>query len=62
MADEHKSRNQVIEEWVRAEAQRQRAETAISQHVSMADFDRARISLMKALVRLQVASRARMRS
>ncbi len=45
----------------RAEAERQRAETQLRKFVSIADFERARVSLLKALVRLQVASRARTR-
>ncbi len=45
----------------RAEAQRQRAEAKLRRFDSIADFERARVSLLKALVRLQVASRARTR-
>jgi F-type H+-transporting ATPase subunit epsilon len=45
----------------RAEAERQRAQAALTKHASIADLERARVSLMKALVRLQVASRARTR-
>jgi F-type H+-transporting ATPase subunit epsilon len=46
----------------RAEAAKRRAEERIAQpHVDM-DFERARIALLKALIRLQVASRARIRS
>jgi F-type H+-transporting ATPase subunit epsilon len=45
----------------RAEAEKQRAEAHLGKHVSAADFERARISLMKAMVRLQVATRARTR-
>jgi F-type H+-transporting ATPase subunit epsilon len=47
----------------RAEAAKKRAEEAVSKgspHASM-DFERARIDLMKSLIRLQVASRARTR-
>ncbi len=46
----------------RAEAAKKRAETRVAQPVVDMDFERARISLMKALIRLQVASRARIRS
>ena len=46
----------------RAEAARKRAEQQIgSPHTDM-DWERARVALLKALVRLQVASRARIRS
>ena len=46
----------------RAEAAKKRAEErVVSQTVDM-DAERARISLMKALIRLQVATRARIRS
>ena len=45
----------------RAEAERQRAEAELARPASTVDFDRVRISLMKALVRLQVATRARTR-
>ena len=46
----------------RAEAARKRAEQRIgSPHADM-DWERARVALLKALVRLQVASRARIRS
>jgi len=46
----------------RAEAARKRAEQRIgSPHTDM-DWERARVALLKALVRLQVASRARIRS
>jgi len=45
----------------RAEAERKRAEAELGKRVPTADFERARISLMKALVRLQVATRARTR-
>lgn len=45
----------------RAEATRQQAmERAVHPQVDM-DFERARISMMKSLIRLQVAERARMR-
>ena len=46
----------------RAEAARKRAEERLSKPTSDVDFERARIALLKALVRLQVASRARIRS
>jgi F-type H+-transporting ATPase subunit epsilon len=46
----------------RAEAAKKRAEERLAAaHVDM-DFERARIALLKALIRLQVASRARIRS
>ena len=43
----------------RAEAARRRAEERIAKPSVDHDFERARIALMKALIRLQVASRAR---
>jgi F-type H+-transporting ATPase subunit epsilon len=46
----------------RAEASRQRAEQRIARPTVDMDAERARIALMKALIRLQVASRARIRS
>ncbi|HMF92711.1 MAG TPA: F0F1 ATP synthase subunit epsilon [Vicinamibacterales bacterium] len=46
----------------RAAAAKQRAEQRLAQPTVDMDFERARISLMKALIRLQVASRARIRS
>src|SRR5262249_30554930 len=46
----------------RAEAAKQRAEQRLAQPTVDMDFERARISLMKSLIRLQVASRARIRS
>jgi F-type H+-transporting ATPase subunit epsilon len=46
----------------RAEAAKKRAEERIARPVVDMDAERARISLMKALIRLQVASRARIRS
>ena len=46
----------------RAEASRRRAEERLAQPVSVMDFERARIALMKSLIRLQVASRARTRA
>jgi F-type H+-transporting ATPase subunit epsilon len=45
----------------RAEAEKERAEAHLGKQVSASDFERARISMMKALVRLQVANRARTR-
>ena len=46
----------------RAEAAKKRAEERLAQPVVDMDAERARISLLKALTRLQVASRARIRS
>jgi F-type H+-transporting ATPase subunit epsilon len=46
----------------RAEAARKRAEERLARAVVDLDFERARIALMKSLIRLQVASRARIRS
>jgi F-type H+-transporting ATPase subunit epsilon len=46
----------------RAEAAKRRAEDRLSKPVSDMDFERARISLLKSLIRLQVATRARIRS
>lgn len=45
----------------RAEAARKRAEERLARPVSDMDFERARIAMMKSLIRLQVASRARTR-
>ena len=45
----------------RAEAAKKRAEERLAQSPVDHDFERARIALMKALIRLQVASRARTR-
>ena len=45
----------------RAEAAKRRAEERITQPADDMDYERARIAMMKALVRLQVASRARTR-
>jgi F-type H+-transporting ATPase subunit epsilon len=46
----------------RAEAAKKRAEDRIARsHQADIDFERARVALMKALIRLQVASRARTR-
>ena len=47
---------------VRAESAKQRAEERLTRPVVDMDYERARIALLKALVRLQVASRARIRS
>ena len=46
----------------RAEAVRKRAEDWLNKPTVDMDFERARIAMLKALVRLQVASRARIRS
>jgi F-type H+-transporting ATPase subunit epsilon len=46
----------------RAEAAKKRAEERITRPASDIDVERARIAMLKALVRLQVASRARIRS
>jgi len=46
----------------RAEAARKRAEQRLASPSADIDFERARAALMKALTRLQVASRARIRS
>src|SRR6201981_3559343 len=46
----------------RAEAAKKRAEERIGRPAVDMDAERARIALMKALIRLQVASRARIRS
>jgi F-type H+-transporting ATPase subunit epsilon len=46
----------------RAEAARKRAEERIERPIAEMDFERARVALMKALIRLQVASRARVRT
>jgi F-type H+-transporting ATPase subunit epsilon len=46
----------------RAEAARKRAEQRIAAPSPDVDWERARVALMKALLRLQVASRARIRS
>ena len=46
----------------RAEAAKKRAEERIARPVVDMDAERARISLMKSLIRLQVATRARIRS
>jgi F-type H+-transporting ATPase subunit epsilon len=46
----------------RAEAARKRAEERVSKPESGIDFERARVAMMKSLIRLQVASRARTRA
>jgi F-type H+-transporting ATPase subunit epsilon len=46
----------------RAEAAKKRAEDRLAHPVVDMDFERARISMMKALIRLQVSTRARIRS
>ena len=45
----------------RAEAARKRAEERVARTLPDVDFERARIAMMKSLIRLQVASRARTR-
>jgi F-type H+-transporting ATPase subunit epsilon len=46
----------------RAEAAKRRAEQRVSNPAADMDFERARIAMMKSLIRLQVASRARTRA
>jgi len=46
----------------RAEAAKKRAEERLAKPTTDLDFERARIAMLKALIRLQVASRARIRS
>jgi len=46
----------------RAEAAKRRAEERLAATSVNVDFERARISLLKSLVRLQIATRARIRS
>jgi F-type H+-transporting ATPase subunit epsilon len=46
----------------RAEAAKKRAEERVAKPQSDIDFERARVALMKSLIRLQVASRARTRA
>ena len=46
----------------RAEAARKRAEERLSKPPTDIDFERARIAMLKSLIRLQVASRARTRA
>src|SRR3989337_4023780 len=45
----------------RAEAAKKRAEERVAQRGADIDFERARIALMKSLIRLQVSARARTR-
>src|SRR5271156_1073051 len=45
-----------------AERARKRAEERLAKPMAEIDFERARIAMMKALIRLQVATRARIRS
>ncbi|MDO8794699.1 MAG: F0F1 ATP synthase subunit epsilon [Vicinamibacterales bacterium] len=45
----------------RAEAAKRRAEERMTHPTSALDFDRARVAMMKSLIRLQVAQRVRMR-
>jgi F-type H+-transporting ATPase subunit epsilon len=47
---------------VRAEAAKKRAEERLAQTTASMDFERARIALLKSLIRLQVSTRARIRS
>ena len=49
-------------EVARAEAAKRRAEERLAKPTVDVDFERARISLLKSLIRLQVASKARVRS
>jgi F-type H+-transporting ATPase subunit epsilon len=46
----------------RAEAAKKRAEERLATPNAEMDFERARVALLKSLIRLQVASRARIRS
>ena len=46
----------------RAEAAKKRAEERLAKPTNDMDFERARIAMLKALIRLQVATRARIRS
>ena len=46
----------------RAEAAKKRAEERLAKPTMDMDFERARIAMLKSLIRLQVASRARIRS
>ena len=46
----------------RAEAAKRRAEERLAQPPVDMDFERARVALLKALIRLQVSTRARIRS
>jgi F-type H+-transporting ATPase subunit epsilon len=46
----------------RAEAAKRRAEEELASAQSTHDFERARVAMMKSLIRLQVAARARTRA
>jgi F-type H+-transporting ATPase subunit epsilon len=46
----------------RAESAKKRAESRVASPSPDMDFERARVALMKSLIRLQVASRARTRA
>ena len=46
----------------RAEAAKRRAEERLAKPTTQMDFERARVALLKSLVRLQVATRARIRT
>jgi len=46
----------------RAEAAKKRAEERLNRPAMEVDFERARVAMLKSLIRLQVASRARIRS
>jgi F-type H+-transporting ATPase subunit epsilon len=46
----------------RAEAAKKRAEERLAKPLPEMDFERARVAMMKSLIRLQVASRARTRT
>jgi F-type H+-transporting ATPase subunit epsilon len=46
----------------RAEAAKKRAQERLAQATADMDFERARIALLKSLIRLQVSTRARIRS
>jgi F-type H+-transporting ATPase subunit epsilon len=46
----------------RAEAAKKRAEERLAQATADMDFERARLALLKSLIRLQVSTRARIRS
>jgi F-type H+-transporting ATPase subunit epsilon len=47
---------------IRAEEAKRRAEARLAKPVMEMDYERARIAMMKSLIRLQVASRSRTRS
>jgi F-type H+-transporting ATPase subunit epsilon len=47
---------------VRAEAAKKRAEERLAMATADMDFERARIAMLKSLIRLQVSTRARIRS